>query len=181
MGVAMSTTKVLLIVLVVIVVLFVVLVVLGAGKNGRVQTWTTIPPKFDPASDDLISGLGKFFGPPKLKPSDLTPLVRPHGPARPPDKFILSNADASMRFNVLPDAKEQFRTATFLVSNERCAEIVYQAGDGKGGSLSHQDWPKDGKDSKNPTKVSFQIGSSGGSLTMTLTNGLPNCTVTLEQ
>ena len=166
--------KVLLVVLVLIVVLFVVLVVVGSGTNNT--------NKFDINSYPALSALGNLFGPPgpKLKASELSPdpppLRRVRGPAPSPGKFILSAGDQPLNFDISPDSKDQIRRATFAVSRQGCATIDYST-QGKGPA---QPWPGPGRknlDQKNPTRVTFQIGSAGGRMTFSLES---NCTVQLE-
>jgi hypothetical protein len=172
----MTGTKVLLIVLILIVVLFVVCVVWGVLNDKK--------PSYPPRSK-----LGDLFGSlsPKLKPMELTPDPPP--PRRsnvPPAKFIVKTGDQPTTFDVSPDSHHKVRRATFSATTPDCASIEYQTLDGSGADLklNKQYWPKgpDGstRDTDHPTKVTFQILSAQGRLTIAFPQPFVPCVVQLE-
>jgi hypothetical protein len=173
----MTGTKVLLILLILMVVLFVVLVAWGVLKEPSKTTWHTF--KQD-SWYPVVSNLDLFGSPPKLKPTELTPNPPPLRRLQPgarvsPGEFILRAGDQPATFDVSPDSHNQRRLATFSVTREGCAAIQYTNFNNRAGKLRKQSWPKDPEtgestvDPNNPTKVTFQVLSAKGQLTITFT------------
>jgi hypothetical protein len=184
----MTGTKVLLILLILIVVLFVVFIAWGAfGSSASDKTTSST---FDPGSYPVIGNLGNLFGSPspKLKPSELTPNPSPLRRVRvPSDKFVLRAGDQPTTFDISADSDHQLRRGVFSITRQRCAQIEYESSDANAGHLKKQPWPhnpyatdksEEWLDKDNPTKVTLQILSAKGRLTITIQQ--LDCVVQLE-